>query len=208
MECLDSFEKYLHLEPRPYAALIDAGLIHVQFETIHPFLDGNGRIGRLLITFFLIIMGDLRQPNLYLSLFFKNNRPAYYEKLGAVRTSGDWEGWLKFFLTGVLEAANQVIKTSHDIADLFKYDAEKIKTLKRAGISAAQVHSLLQRKAIVNASQTAATLEMSVPTARAALNNLKDLAIVKEISGSGKEKLYIYDSFIKLLEQGTEPIAF
>jgi Fic family protein len=89
MECLDQFEKYLHLEERPYSSLIDAGLVHIQFETIHPFLDGNGRIGRLLITFLLIIMGNLKEPVLYLSLYFKNNRPTYYERLSAVRTAGD-----------------------------------------------------------------------------------------------------------------------
>jgi Fic family protein len=134
MERLDLFEKYLHIEERPYASLVEAGLIHVQFETTHPFLDGNGRIGRLLITLFLIVMGDLKQPVLYLSLFFKNNRQEYYERLNAVRQTGDWEGWLEFFLTGVELTANQVIETSHDISALFAEDAEKIKTLKRAGI--------------------------------------------------------------------------
>lgn len=206
-ECLDSFEKYLHLEERSYASLIDAGLIHVQFETIHPFLDGNGRIGRLLITFFLMMMGDLRQPNLYLSLFFKNNRQEYYSRLSAVRTAGDWEGWLDFFLHGVAETSNQVVQTSQAISALFKADNDKITTLKRAGITARQAHAQLQKVAISNAINMAAALDVSVPTARLALNNLKELGIVKDISGSGKERLYIYTALINLLEQGAEPIS-
>jgi len=207
MECLDRFEKYLHLEERSYTSLIDAGLIHVQFETIHPFLDGNGRIGRLLITFFLMMMGDLRQPNLYLSLFFKNNRISYYERLSAVRATGDWEGWLEFFLSGVTETANQVVETSSAVSDLFKADLEKITTLKRASTSAKKAHEFLQRKAIVSVMNTAKTLGVSAPTARAALNNLKELGIVKNISGTGKERLYIYSNLVELLEKGTEPIA-
>jgi Fic family protein len=207
MDCLDAFEKYLHLEERSYAALIDAGLIHVQFETIHPFLDGNGRIGRLLITFFLMMMGDLRQPSLYLSLFFKNNREEYYRRLGAVRTTGDWEGWLDFFLQGVAETSNQVVQTSQAISALFKADQDKIATLKRAGITARQVHAQLQKTAISNAINMASALNVSVPTARLALNNLKEIGIVKDISGSGKERLYIYTALIDLLEQGAEPIA-
>lgn len=207
IECLDGFEKYLHLEERSYASLIDAGLIHVQFETIHPFLDGNGRIGRLLITFFLMMMGDLRQPGLYLSLFFKNNREEYYRRLGAVRTAGDWEGWLDFFLHGVAETATQIVQTSQAISNLFKADQDKIATLKRAGITARQVHAQLQKTALSNAINMAAALDVSVPTARAALNNLKELGIVKDISGSGKERLYIYTALIDLLEQGAVPIA-
>jgi len=208
MECLGAFEKYLHQEERSYASLIDAGLIHVQFETIHPFLDGNGRIGRLLITFFLIMRRDLHQPNLYLSLFFKNNREEYYRRLGAVRTAGDWEGWLDYFLHGVAETSNQVVATSQAISALFKADQDKIATLKRAGITAQQAHVQLQKKAISNAINMASVLNISVPTARLALNNLKELGIVKEIGGSGKERLYIYTALIDLLEQGMEPIAY
>lgn len=200
MECLDSFEKYLHLEERPYASLIDAGLLHVQFETIHPFSDGNGRIGRLLISFFLIMMGDLREPSLYLSLFFHNNRGAYYERLNAVRATGDWEGWLEFFLIGVTETANQVVKTSKVISALFQEDRRKIATLKRAGRSADKVYELLRKKAFISAISAASMLEVSVPTARTALNNLKRLGIVKDRSGSGKERLYVYENLINLLE--------
>lgn len=208
MECLDQLEKYLHVEERPYASLIDAGLIHVQFETIHPFLDGNGRIGRLLITFFLIVMGDLKQPLLYLSLFFKNNREEYYQRLNAVRQTGDWEGWLEFFLTGVSETADQVVETSHAISALFTADLVKIESLKRAGINAQKVHSLLRSKALISAIDAAKALKLTVPTARTALNNLKELGIVRDISGKGKERLYIYTGLVEILEKGTEPIAY
>jgi Fic family protein len=207
MECLDPFEKYLHAEERPYSSLIDAGLIHVQFETIHPFLDGNGRIGRLLITLFLIVMGDLKQPLLYLSLFFKNNRQEYYDRLGAVRQSGDWEGWMQLFLTGVAETADQVAATSHAISALFAADLAKLDGLKRAGISARQVHTFVRSKAITSATKVAKALAMTVPTARAALNNLKELGIVRDVSGKGKERLYIYSALLDILEKGTEPIA-
>jgi Fic family protein len=206
IESLDAFEKYLHLESRTYTSLIDAGLIHVQFETIHPFLDGNGRIGRLLITFFLMMMGDLRQPHLYLSLFFKNNRNEYYTRLSAVRTAGDWEGWLSFFLRGVAETSHQVIVTSQLISDLFKINREKISVLKRSKETAHNAHNHLEKFAISNANKMASILGVSVPTARLALNNLKELDIVTEISGSSKERLYIYTDLINILEQGTEPI--
>ena len=206
IDCLDAFEKYLHLENRTYTSLIDAGLIHAQFETIHPFLDGNGRIGRLLITFFLMMMGDLRQPNLYLSLFFKNNRNEYYTRLSAVRTAGDWEGWLSFFLRGVAETSHQVIVTSQLISDLFKVNREKISVLKRSKETAHNAHNHLEKFAISNANKMASILGVSVPTARLALNNLKELGIITEISGSSKERLYIYTDLINILEQGTEPI--
>ena len=107
MPCLDALEKFLHDQPEPTSVLIKAALAHVQFETIHPFLDGNGRLGRLLITFLLCAEGALHQPILYLSLYFKMHRQEYYDWLGRVRDQGDWEGWLKFFLTGVLETAEQ-----------------------------------------------------------------------------------------------------
>jgi Fic family protein len=201
-ECLDDFEKYLHREERPYSSLIDAGLLHVQFETIHPFLEGNGRIGRLLITFFLIVMGDMKNPWLCLSLFFKNNREEYYERLNAVRQKGDWEGWLDFFLQGVAETADQVVMTSQKISQMFESDRVKIATLKRAAITATQAHEVVRKKAMISAIEAAKVLGVSVPTARAALQNLHKLGIVKDVSGKGKERLYVYTELLMLLEQG------
>lgn len=206
-ECLDAFERYLHSEERPYSSLIDAGLIHAQFETIHPFLDGNGRIGRLLITFFLIVMGDMKKPWLYLSLFFKNNRSEYYDRLNAVRQKGDWEGWLDFFLHGVAETADQVVMTSQKISQLFASDRIKIAALKRAAISATEVHKILRKRAMISAIEASKILDLSVPTARSALQNLQKLGIVKDISGRGKERIYVYTELVTLLEQGTGSIA-
>jgi Fic family protein len=162
----------------------------------------------LLITFFLIVRGDLKQPLLYLSLFFKNNRQEYYDRLSAVRQTGDWEGWMQFFLTGVAETADQVVETSHAISALFATDRTKLDTLKRAGISARQVHEFIRRKAITSATEAAKALAITVPTARAALNNLKELGIVRDVSGKGKERLYIYGGLIDILEKGTDPIAY
>ena len=202
VECLNDLEGYLHREERTYSSLVDAGLIHVQFETIHPFLDGNGRMGRLLITFFLIVSGDLKKPWLYLSLFFKNNREEYYERLNAVRQKGDWEGWLDFFLHGVAETAEQVLMTSQRISLLFESDRTKIATLKRAAMSATQAHGLLRKQAMISAIEAAKALGVSVPTARASLQNLKKLGIVKDLSGKGKERLYVYTELLMLLEHG------
>jgi len=206
MDCLDTFEKYMHIEERPYSALIDAGLLHVQFETIHPFLDGNGRIGRLLVTFFLMVMGELSQPSLYLSLFFKNNRTEYYQRLSAVRSEGDWEGWLQFFLDGVAETAEQVVRTTHDINRLFDTDLNTISTLKRPAIRARMVHEHLCKRGIANVKNVADSLEITAPTARSALNDLKKLDIVREIKGRGRERIYVYTALVEILEKGAEPI--
>lgn len=206
MECLSDFESYLHLENRQYASLIDAGLIHVQFETIHPFLDGNGRIGRLLITFFLITMGDLKAPTLYLSLFFKNNRKTYYDCLTRVREVGDWETWVHFYLTGIAETAEQVLETTKAISDLLLVDGEQISQIGRARINVARAHELLSSCAVLNVKEVAEKLDLTPPTARSALVRLRDMGIAREIKGQGKERLYIYEDLIAILDQGTEPI--
>ncbi len=208
MTFLDAFEKYLHAEHRLYPSLIDAGLLHVQFETIHPFLDGNGRIGRLLITLYLIMMGDIKQPMLYLSLYFKNNRQEYYNRLNAVRQTGDWEGWLEFFLTGIADTADQIVETSQHIEATFETDLNKIATLKRAGIRARAAHTLLRHKAIISSMNAAQQMGVTIQTARAALIDLKGLGIVHDIAGEGKERLYVYTQLIEILEKGTEPIGF
>lgn len=207
-EMLDSFEKYIHAENSPYPTLIDAGLLHVQFETIHPFLDGNGRLGRLIITMYLIMKGDLKHPYLYLSLYFKKNRQEYYQRLNEVRRSGDWEGWFDFFLTGVAETADQIIDTSKEIEKLFSLDLNHIASLKRAGIRARAAHEVLRKRAIISAIDAAALMNTTVQTSRAALLDLKDLGIVADISGTGKERLYVYTNLVRILEKGALPIAY
>jgi Fic family protein len=131
MECMGALEKFLHREKEELPILVKAALVHVQFETIHPFLDGNGRLGRLLITFLMCVAGAIREPIFYLSLYFKTNRERYYELLDHVRTHGDWETWLEFFLTGVKETAQQAADTSREILTLIEKDRRKIEELGR-----------------------------------------------------------------------------
>jgi Fic family protein len=206
MSCLDALEKFLHDQPEPTSVLIKAALAHVQFETIHPFLDGNGRLGRLLITFLLCAEGALHQPILYLSLYFKMHRQEYYDWLGRVRDQGDWEGWLKFFLTGVLETAEQAAEAAKTILVLFDSDRAKIATLKRAANSTFQVHDLMRKKPLISIFKASVELGLSVPTITASLLHLVDLKIAHETTGRQRGRLFVYDSYLKILEQGTEPL--
>jgi Fic family protein len=153
MECMGALEKFLHREREELPILVKTALVHVQFETIHPFLDGNGRLGRLLITFLLCVAGAIHEPILYLSLYFKMNRQKYYELLDRVRTHGDWETWLEFFLIGVKETAQQAADTSREILTLIEKDRRKIEELGRPAASVLRVHQHLQRKPIRSARQ-------------------------------------------------------
>lgn len=202
MECLDNFEKFLHAQSMPYPAIIKAALAHVQFETIHPFLDGNGRLGRLLITFLLCVEGVLKAPVLYLSLYFKNNRREYYDQLNRVRQTGDWETWIVFFLEGVVETATQAAETAQVADTLFAADRARINTLKRASESARRLHHYLCGKAMTTVPEAAKMLGITAPTARAALNHLVELEIIKEVSGRERRKLYVYQALIDVLEAG------
>ena len=145
MECLDNLERFLHDEKQKLPILIEAGLVHVQFETIHPFLDGNGRLGRLLITLLLCSKGALREPLLYLSLYFTANRDRYYELLQRLRTHGAWEEWLAFFLEGKEIAARSAAETAKKILSLFAKDRDCIQTIGRAASSALRVHEYMQK---------------------------------------------------------------
>jgi Fic family protein len=206
LDCMSALEKFLHGEPEPTPALIKAALAHVQFETIHPFLDGNGRVGRLLITLLLCVEGALAEPVLYLSLYLKRNRAAYYEALDRVRTDGEWEAWLRFFLSGVVEAADEAAAAALRIAALFQQDSEKVAELGRAAGNALKLFGLLQRKPIVSIADAAAKLKISFPTASSAMANLQGLKIVREITGASRGKLFVYDRYLKFLQEGTEPI--
>ena len=161
--CISDLERFLHAETPEMPVLIKAGLAHVQFETIHPFLDGNGRLGRLLITLFLCERGVLRDPLLYLSLYFKANRDAYYDLLQAVRENGDWESWLRFFLIGVCETATQAAETARRILALFEADRRTIENLGRPASSAFLVHHLLQTKPLITISQAAKASDCHKP---------------------------------------------
>jgi Fic family protein len=206
MECLDPFEKFLHDESESLPLLVKLGLIHVQFESIHPFLDGNGRLGRLLITLLLCEKKALREPLLYLSLFFKTHRDHYYDLLQRVRTEGAWEDWLAFFLEGIETTAGEVSKAVRRSLALFAADRKKIATLGRASSSAQRVHEYMQKRPIANITAMSKTLDLSVPTVTAALQHLKQLGIAKEMTGGRRNRLFSYSKYLAMVAAGTEPI--
>ncbi|HXW89994.1 MAG TPA: Fic family protein [Terriglobales bacterium] len=205
-ECLDSFEHFLHDEKHKLPILVEAGLIHVQFETIHPFLDGNGRLGRLLITLLLCSKGALREPLLYLSLYFKENRDRYYDLLQRVRTHGAWEEWLAFFLEGTEITARSAAEAAKQILTLFAKDRDRIQTIGRAASSALRVHEYLQKKPLVGIGVVAEEFELSVPTVTAALDHLVRLGIAKEVTGKRRARIFGYSRYLKILSEGTEPL--
>jgi Fic family protein len=205
-ECLDALERFLHSEDSALPPLIRAGLAHVQFETIHPFLDGNGRLGRLLITLILCEAGVLREPILYLSLFLKSRRDDYYRLLQEVRQAGTWETWMEFFLTGVAETAEQAAATARDLMAMFDAHRQKITGLGRAAPSALRVHELIQASPIVTIQTVSEKLGISFPTAGIALNNLIKVDIVRETTGRQRGRIYAYADYLALLDQGTDPL--
>jgi Fic family protein len=206
MECLGSLEHFLH-DRQTYPALIRGALAHVQFETIHPFLDGNGRLGRLLITLMLCEEQALKEPILYLSLYFKTHRSRYYELLQEVRQSGDWESWLEFFLDGVAETSEQGVGSARRLMALFAEDRAKISTLGRPAASALRIHEELQRNPLLSAPVAASKLGLSYPTVQKSLDHLQELGIAKEITGKRWRRLYEYTSYLRILDEGTEPLG-
>jgi Fic family protein len=205
-ECMNALELFLHDERTNLPVLIKAGLIHVQFETIHPFLDGNGRLGRLLITFLLCAAGMLREPILYLSLYFKQHRSAYYELLDRVRARGDWEGWLDFFLTGVRDTATQGASAAQRILQVFADDLRKIEELGRPAASALLVFEHLQRNPIISIPDAAEKIGTSAPTVAKSVEHLRRLGILREKTGLQRRRLFVYQDYLAILNEGTEPI--
>jgi Fic family protein len=206
MDLLGELEKFLHDETVRLPTLVKAALAHHQFETLHPFLDGNGRLGRLLITFILCVDGIMRQPLLYLSLYFKTHRQAYYDHLQLVRETGDWEEWLQFFLKGVIETANQAVATAQAILHLFTEDRKKIETIGKPSASTLMVHHYLQRHPTTDSKKIVENCHLSLPTAIKSLNHLTKLGIVTEITGKARNKIYVYQKYLDILSEGTAPI--
>jgi Fic family protein len=205
-ECLDSFEKFLHADDPQLPALVKAGLAHVQFETIHPFLDGNGRVGRLLITLMLCDAGALRQPTLYLSLYFKARRADYYRLLQEVRENGAWEAWMDYFLTGVRDTAAQAVDTARELMTLFEADRGAIQTLGRSSASAFRVHDVMQRRPLITIQAASRELQLSLPTVAKSLEHLVDLGIVRETTGKQRRRVFAYRKYLEVLDRGTEPL--
>jgi Fic family protein len=204
-DAMGDLERFMNNEPQPTPVLVKAALAHAQFETIHPFLDGNGRLGRLLVTLLLIADGVLRQPLLYLSLYLKRHRDDYYDYLQRTRTAGDWESWLRFFLEGVTEVAASTTRTTADLVALVDRDRQRVQQMGRASATAARVHDRLVREIVGRPAQIAQALELSEPPVYQALARLEALGIVREVTGRQRGRVYAYDQYLALLNADTQP---
>lgn len=206
MDCLGQLEIFLHTDSHEMPTLIKAGLSHIQFETIHPFLDGNGRLGRLLITLLLCHDQTLKQPLLYLSLYFKQHRADYYTYHQKVRQSGDWETWLMFFLRGVIETAEQAIVAANNISKLFNKDREVINNLGRIAKSCQHVYAHLQENGIIAIKSTSQKTGINRTTVNNCLALLLENGIVEELTGYKRNRLFVYKKYIQILADSTDPI--
>jgi len=206
MACMGALEKFLHARSARIPLLLKAALSHVQFETIHPFLDGNGRLGRLLITFLLCIEGALSEPLLYLSLYFKEHRDTYYDLLQRVRIEGDWEAWVAFFLEGVMETSEQAVKTAQRITNLFNRDRSRIEKMGQAAGNVSRVHSCLKKKPVLEIPRTSTEIGISQPTVTSAFKRLEEIGMVKEITGKARDRIYVYKEYLDILGEGTQPL--
>jgi Fic family protein len=204
--CMAALERFIHDQPEKTSTLIKAALAHVQFETIHPFLDGNGRIGRLFITLLLCAEGVLREPLLYLSLYLKQNRERYYDLLMAVRRDGDWESWLAFFADSVRETAEGAVATAQALVAVFEEDRQRIQQMGRQANSAMRVHLELQRRPLRTIPALHAATSLSTPTVGKAIDALENAGIVREITGRQRDRVFAYSRYLDLLNPGTEPV--
>jgi Fic family protein len=200
---LSDFERYIHADDG-LPPLVRAGLLHLQFETIHPYLDGNGRIGRLLITLLLEEWNLLSKPLLYLSLFFKRNREDYYRLLNAVRLEDDWEGWIRFFLEGVASIAKEATDTARELLALVSADRARALAAPASSVMAVRLFEALGKHPIVTIARVTELLEITKPTATKAVNTLVDAGILTETSGRRRDRTYSYAAYLDRLRVGTE----
>ncbi|HUF62698.1 MAG TPA: Fic family protein [Verrucomicrobiales bacterium] len=202
-DCMSALEKFLHAEDDGIPVVVRAGMAHVQFETIHPFLDGNGRVGRLLITFLLCHAGLLREPLLYLSLYLKQNRTAYYALLDRVRREGDWELWLTFFLEGVRQTAEGAVRTAQRLAQVFRDDRSRIERKGRRAGSGLRVHDALKQRPIISMGEACRMTGLSFPAASSAMDLLVELGIARELTGRRRNRLFVYNAYLAMLNEET-----
>ena len=205
-DCMGDLERFMHETGDRMPPLIRAGICHVQFETIHPFLDGNGRVGRLLITFMLIHAGVISEPLLYLSLYFKQHRQTYYDLLDGVRQTGDWETWLDFFLHGVAETAEGAESTARRLIQLFTRDEARIQREVRAPASALRVHQALKEYPFSTIQSVRERAGLSFHAASSGIKILEQLDIAQEITGQQRNRIFAYPEYIDILSEGTEPL--
>jgi Fic family protein len=204
LDCMGKLELFLHDQPKKTPILVKAALAHVQFETIHPFLDGNGRLGRLIISLLLCSEKVLKEPMLYLSLYFKTYRQRYYELLNKVRLSGDWEAWLDFFADAVINTATQAVETARQLMKLSEEDEEQINGLKRISGSAHLIHKVLLEHPIASPNRIQEKTQLSPATVNACLREIEGLGIIKEITGQKRNRIYSYVEYIRIMNEGTE----
>jgi Fic family protein len=203
---LSDLDRWLHTDKQTLPPLVRAGLAHVQFETIHPFLDGNGRIGRLLIALLVEHWGLMDQPLLYLSLAFKRHRAAYYERLAAVRTTGDWEGWTAFFLACVIEAAEDGIQAATRIFKLLDGDRRRITAHPKATVSALRLFEILPEHPLVTLAMVTEQLQTNKPTATRTIQTLEAAGILHETTGKARDRMYAYKKYLAVLGEDTEAL--
>ena len=203
-ECMGDLELFLHARGDGLPTLVRIALAHVQFETIHPFLDGNGRVGRLLITLLLLHAGVLSEPLLYLSLYLKQHRSTYYSLLDRVRDTGDWESWLTFFLEGVRETAEAAVSTSRRLLELFANHREIIERCGRRAGSALRVFAALKARPILSITGAAEHSNLSYSAAASAMRLLVRQGIAREVTGKRRGRLFAYDEYVRVLNEGTE----
>jgi Fic family protein len=204
---MGALERFLHDERAPMPVLIKAALAHVQFETIHPFLEGNGRVGRLLVTLALCDAGILKEPLLYLSLYLKKHRDEYYRLLDLVRTEGDWEVWLDFFLDGVHTTANEAVEAAQRLVALFKRDRARIQARGGPSVgSALRVHDTMRMRPVQSLKTVCEASGLSFPGASAGMAVLIELGIASEMTGRRRNRVFGYDRHVGILSEGTEPL--
>ena len=204
--CMAALEAFIHSAPNETPVLIKAALAHVQFETIHPFLDGNGRLGRLLIALMLFEGGLLSQPLLYLSLYLKQHRSVYYELLDRVRTHGDWEAWVDFFLEGVEITALGAVQTAKRLVELYEADMLLTQTTGRGAANALRVLNALRHRPISNLKQLCLDAEITFPTADKAIQTLIKLGIVRELTQQKRNRVFVYDAYLSILNENDAPL--
>jgi Fic family protein len=201
-QCLGDLELFLHSHEPALPLLVRAALAHVQFESIHPFLDGNGRLGRLLVTLLLIHEDAISEPLLYLSLYLKQHREEYYRLLQRVREKGDWLSWIRFFLEGVRETSSSATDTARRIMSLFAADRQRVSGLGRSASSALRVHEYLQRKPLTPVSGAADATGLSFPTVQSAFASLHGLGLINEVTGKERGRIYAYSEYLSILSEG------
>ena len=202
--CMGALEQFFNQIGDTTPVLVKAALVHVQFETIHPFLDGNGRLGRLLIALLLHQGGLLAQPLLYLSLYFKQHRLLYYELLDKVRVQGDWEAWVDFFLEGVAETAQGAVQTAQRLLALFQQDSRRIQAAGRGATNALRVLNALRSHPVSSLKLLRTETGMSFPTAGKVMQTLIQLGIARELTGQRRNRVFVYDGYLNILNEGSE----